>query len=279
MSKGLPDLSEQYKSESSENDEKKLHKDLAHGKTSKTSQNHNHQNHHKNDPPGSKREAINSVVSTTMPNLIVNALGSKKDIKTKYDNLKYILDAYIEKGNITSYGIDNITSYRSGNDGCALNASGSITYRSRIYENLSSFHQRGPNHTNAGSNLVDAVGYLVQVHHASKQNDQQNYFLLVATDGEGDGEPAHTKLITEMPLGRSTRYLVELKNSSREIHDELTTKDDNTIDFSKAVKPRLEKLSWREKCEEVCIVIVLFHSVFHIFTLQNKVDITTFEGK
>ena len=53
----------------------------------------------------------------------------------------------------------------------------------------------------------------------------------MATDGEGDGDPEHTKLITEMPLGRLTRYLMELKNSSREICDELSTKDDNIIDF------------------------------------------------
>lgn len=81
----------------------------------------------------------------------------------------------------------------------------------------------------------------------------------MATDGEGDGDPEYTKLITLTPLGRSSRYLMEPKNSSREIRDELTTKDDNTVDFSKAIKPRLEKLSWREKCEE------------------NKVDITTSE--
>lgn len=184
MSKGLPELSEQYKSGSHENDEQKLHKALAHGKKSKTPQNRCHRNNHKNDPPDSKGEAINSVLglsSTTIKsNLVAIALASKKDIlklglsKIKVDILKHILTT---KENILSDSI----SYRNGNDSGALNTSDSIAYTSRIYENLSSsqnIFQRGVDHTNASGDLIesDTLECLVQVHCAFKENDQQDDF-------------------------------------------------------------------------------------------------------
>ena len=296
MSKGLPELlEEKRKSEGHEIDAKKFDnvpKGLVHKSKSKASVhlNQDRQRNRKDDPPGLKGEATDSVVdlsSTTVKNImflgailacrdnapqIIQSLGLSE---IKSDILKRIVDRLRTK----DHNINDSAFYKTANSG-TVQANRNATYANgyRRYDDdltgVQAMIKKVLNNTNVSRNLIDKRGDLVQVRHTSKENDQQNDFLyehfLVTTGGEGGGDPEQTKLIHSIPLGKSgipatlARYLIELK--AREIHAEVLQKERDIVDSFKTTKSSLDKLSWREKCEEVasylctyCVTVFLLY--------------------
>ena len=261
MSKGLPELSEEkYKSEGCETVEKKLEnvrKGLLQGSISKACVNQLFQKNKKDDPPNSRGGATD-ISSTTIKDIafLATTLAHRDDApqiiqslglsEMKVDVLKRIIDRFRKK----DHNIDGV-SYRIASDGVRAS-------RNATHANLLSIHNAICNDNANG----DLLGDLLQGRHTFKENNQEDAFLheyfLVAMGGEGGGDhdPEQTKLHLR-PLGKSSlptslaRYLMELK--AREIHTEVLQKEHNTVDFSKTTNSSLDKLSWREKCEDVCI--------------------------
>ena len=112
------------------------------------------------------------------------------------------------------------------------------------------------------ANKIDNFEHLVKdILRASKENNQTAYsgFTVATDDGGGGNDPEYTKLsVYPAPFRRSghddnfERYLIRLEsNASKEIHSRSVVKEDVCVDFTKKIKPSLDKLSWRERCDEV----------------------------
>lgn len=279
MSKGLPEfLEEEYKPEGRETEEKKfenVHKGLLQKNKCKAHLNQEHQKNHKDDPLGEAIDSVLDLSSTNAKNItflatilahrdnapqVIRSLGLSK---IKGDTLKSIIDQFKTK----DYNIDGVT-YRIANSG-AIQTSRSATYANRCDDYLTYFRNACTEilYNNASGGLL---GDFLKVHHTSKENNQEGdslYACLQVAMGDegGDGDPEQTKLINSIPLGKSSlptsvaRYLMELK--AREIHTEVVQKESNSVDFSKTTNSSLDKLSWRENCEEVyllCYCILLY---------------------
>ena len=263
MSKGLPEfLEEEYKPEGREIEEKKfenVHKGLLQKNKCKTHLNQEHQKNHKDDPLG---EAIDSVLTKDNAPQLIRSLGLSE---IKGDTLKSIIDQFRTK----DYNIDGVT-YRIANSGAIQTSRGATYANRRCDDYLTNFCNACTEifYNNASGGLL---GDFLKVHHyTSKENNQEGdslyACLLVAMGDEGGGgDPEQTKLINSIPLGKSSlptsvaRYLMELK--AREIHTEVVQKECNSVDFSKTTNSSLDKLSWRENCEEVyllCYCILLY---------------------
>ena len=163
-----------------------------------------------------------------------------------------------------------IVSYVNYNTGKGFSVPRASSQQSQKYDNnLASVHN-----TLVGyhRNINDIACLLSHLQHPYAQREVSYQNLLnfehgqsiVATDGEGDNDPECTKPpVPSVHHGRSitatsfTRYLMGLESkTSKQIHIETPVKGDYLLDFAKSIKPSVDKLSWREKCQEVCLVLL-----------------------
>lgn len=280
--KGLEEIIEKHNHEIDKSKSHKEDLELAYeNKTSKV--NSKGQSKPKDDPPGSKKEIPSSILGSlnstatktvlqatlqdnTLSGAIIQSLGL---CKVKGDVFKSFTEMY----RITSepYGSGNVISTIQGGDGS--------NYARRRYDNkFASVHNMLAYIQmalyNADTN-ADSSRDFVHVMCAHEDNGQQEFlrdlFMVATEDGGGDSDPYHTKqMVGSLPLGGSClsakfpRYLVELlmTKDGREIHSKLLTKEDNTIDFSKAIKSPLDKLSWQQEYEEVIHTVLSYFFIF-----------------
>lgn len=193
---------------------------------------------------------------------IIQALGLNE---TKGEILKSIITSYINYSK--PYGAGNVID--------ALSASGSSSQPSRKYSNnrvkvrnLLADFQRVNGHATSNGDSVHLLDHLTC---AQAGNYNQHFIshpaleqLLVATDDEGDGDPEYTKPPLNSPhhnLPVSSIMCIDSRHNEENIRIEAQTKEDYSQNFAKTIKPSVDKLSWREKCEEVCLVVI---TVLHI---------------
>ena len=199
----------------------------------------------------------------------VQALGLN-EIEGEY--LKSIITLYINYNK--SYGAGNVID--------TLPASGSSNQPSSKYSNnrvevhkLLADIQRVTANANSSGDSVHLLDHLTC---AQAGNYNQHFIsypalgqLLVATDDEGGGDPEYTKPPLNSPyhnLPVSSITCVDSRHSEENIRVEAQAKEYYSQNFAKTIKPSVDKLSWREKCEEVCLVVIIYCASY-FYTLEQ----------
>ena len=194
---------------------------------------------------------------------IIQALGLNE---TKGEYLKSIITSYVNYSK--PYGAGNVID--------TFSASGSSNQPSRKYSNsrvevcnLLADFQRVNGCANSSGDSVHLLDHPT----CAQAGNHNQYFisyeqLLAATDDEGDNDPEYTKpplhsAYHDLPVSFIT--CVESRYSRENIRIEAQTKEDYSQNFAKTIKPSIDKLSWREKCEEVWLVIIIYCASY--FTL------------
>lgn len=224
-------------------------------------------------------DLLGSNVNTTFSQatLVANFKKIRGDFKS-------FNDTYRKKYNVNS------ESYGAGN-GAIEAFLGSFFADKRTVEDYASMLnmlaalQKAEN--NGDASVGDTIRWLINILQASKQNCEHFPRKAAAADNGGDGDPEHTKATVDVPFETSIpptdfpTYLMLLKTKAgNEIDAKALTKEDNFVDFTKEFEPQLDKYSWRERCEEVCIELTCTSSINSSFTLQNFIDsIITSEGE
>ena len=164
--------------------------------------------------------------------------------------------------------------YGAGNVINTLSASGSSNQPSRKYSNnhvevrnLLADFQRVTGYANSSGNSVHLLDHLTCAQAGNYNQHFTSYQqLLAATDDEGDSDPEYTKpplhsAYHDLPV--SFIACIESRYNKENIRIEAQTKEDYSQNFAKMIKPLIDKLSWREKCEEVWLVIIYCASYFY----------------
>ena len=265
-----------------------IQKGLAHDNKSKTNHYHSKQQKDKDekgppeDPPKSDISSVHGLSSrilmpivqaivapndtTSSAEDIIRGLNTSEKIKSYL--LEIISNGYYRK----EEGIDREFPCTDGEVQAKSNVSRYIT---KNYGDIQSNIQTAFGNFVSNSSTREFLDVLLCGQRGGGQQDSSHRLiqahLMVASDGDGDYDPEHTKITANLiPLVRSVpsviyRMKLETKN---EISTEVPSKDDKFVDILKTVKPVIDKYSWREKNEEVRIYYICIHnSCFHIFIL------------
>jgi len=281
------------KSNSHEPYESKLssvHKASVHGDKGKTYHS-KHQSNKNDDPSDVRGEAIHSAHglnrTATLCAILLACRDkglSTKDItqnlglsETKREELRSIVDMFRKNYSF----IRQYNKFRGfSNIATEFEASGGNTqFGNNHFAILNMLTDvRGVDNGNA-NNLVKALEDILYV--VGRENNQQDLlkYLLhgcfsVATNGGDDNDPEHAKPAVDfLPFGGSgfpARWLIGLEaKSSNEIYPELLTKEECSVDFTKSISETLDKLSWGEKCEEVCHIVSMWLVCFILLTFRT----------
>jgi len=256
-----------------------VHKTTVHGDKGKMYHS-KHQNNQNDDPSNIKEESIHSAHGLNRA-AIFEAACRDKGLSTQ-DIIQGLLGLNETKTEILKSIVNNLICQYNGFQGFISNiatefrASGGNTHTSGRYGNNMLTNVQGVDNGNANNDFFQAF---IDIAHAAvgekNQKDSLRYlpceYFSVATNGEGDNDPGHAK--PEVDFGGSgfpARWLIRLETkSSNEIHTEVLTKEDCSVDFAKSISGKLDKLSWREKCEEVCCIISMHIVCFILLTFRT----------
>ena len=253
--KRLPEETlEKCESESHNSDKSKEQEDLVHNNKSKRSQNTSKQQNKDakdspEDPSKSNNSAVHSssgAISTPLEQALVALITTELSGKVKSQEAE-------NNGYRRGEGIDR-EFLRTDREVQA--SSNVIRYNTGYYADILKRL-----HTASGNTITIDYSKSLEVllHGQRDQQDSSHRFiqkyLMVSSDGDGDYDPnpEHTKLTADsILLGGSfpsSLYLMKL-GTTKEICNKVQAKAEK-IDFSKTMKPMINKYSWSEENEEV----------------------------
>lgn len=237
-------------------------KDLEHEDKSK--EHHSRSRHHSKQKDDARiarlkvKSILDQLDSNAKRTILLATLAAK--LKKIRGDIKSFDDTYRKK-----YSVNN-ESYGAGNGAIEACLSSIFAAKKTVEDYVSTLNmlaalQKAENNGDASG---DTIRWLINILQARKQNHEHYPRKVAAADNGGDGDPEHTKATVDVPFDMSIlptnfpTYLMLLKTkASNEIDAKALTKEDNFVDFTKEFEPQLDKYSWRERCEEVCIGINL----------------------